>query len=30
MLHLGVATQRTCQTLNRRAFVEIGGSSVPC
>ncbi|QEL14685.1 DUF1501 domain-containing protein [Limnoglobus roseus] len=28
MLLLGQQTQRTCQTLNRRAFVQIGASSV--
>ncbi len=28
MLHIGRQTQRTCQTLDRRAFVQVGGSSV--
>ncbi len=28
MFHLGRQTQRTCQTLDRRAFVQVGGSSV--
>ena len=28
MLLLGQQTQRTCQTLNRRAFVQVGASSV--
>ena len=28
MLLLGRATQRTCQTLDRRAFVQVGASSV--
>ena len=28
MLHLGRQTQRTCQTLHRRAFVQVGASSV--
>ena len=28
MLHLGRQTQRTCQTVHRRSFLQIGGSSV--
>ena len=28
MLHVGRQTQRTCQTRDRRAFVQVGGSSV--